>query len=371
MTTNAPTLSLLVVYPTFNCCARCIFCWPNAGMERAKQFPEVLEPRDVDVALNDAIELNIERVSITGGEPLLKWDLTLWIVEKALSYGINTTIETNLLLFDEDKLKTLLGILNKIQRETILQIAPTFLSLREAVFNKLMGFPKAYELVLRKLRKLVSISKKNKGLRVGTAVTILKSNLHEALDIGEYLLKEMQVDSIKFNPVVELGRFKKEALGEELSSEDLIRLAEVVNALDRKYPKRVSSSIPFCLTYQIGPNFCPYDKIAAILPDGRVTLCINMLREDKGVDNFVIAGNIKTQRLKDIYLNSSFFKLLRNVKQKAKFDGVCSICIFRQYCAPGCIAYAFGFYNSLSASNPMCQRLYDASAFPIELISRG
>ena len=141
--------------------------------------------------------------------------------------------------------------------------------------------------------------------------------------------------------------------------------------LNKKYPRRISTSLPFCLVYHIGlgPNFCPYDRIASIMPDGSVSLCINIvLRSDGSKDPSTITDNIKHQRFKDIFLNSDFFKLIGRIRKEAAFEGVCSRCAFKRYCAPGCLAYAYRYYNKITAPNPMCQKLYEAGLFPQELI---
>lgn len=363
-------LELLVIYPTFNCNARCVFCWPEAGKQRAHQFPETLAKADVRKAINDAVELGLKRVVVTGGEPLLKPELTLYIVDIALSLGLNVSIETNAILLQSNRnfVARLLKILKGCKNDAVLQIAPTFLSLNKVKFNNLMGAA-AYDAVVKSLKEFIHYAQVYRNLIVGCAITILKTNLDEAYDIGKYLLSEIGVHSIKFNPVVELGRFKKEVSHAGLSARDLIKLSNVVKKLSKEYPRRISTSLPMCLTYELGPNFCPYDRIACILPDGRVSLCINMvLKADGNVDESMIAGNIKEQRLRDIYLRSEFFNFIRNVKERSLFKGICSKCIFKTYCAPGCLAYAFRFYNDIQAPNPMCQRLFEENLFPRELI---
>ncbi len=368
ISSESPRLSMLIVYPTFNCNARCVFCWPDAGPHRLREFPEKLELEDVISAINDAMTLGLERVVITGGEPLLKPDLTFGVVEYTLSRNINVTIETNFLLLHEDMFSKILSIRNKYKNDAILQLAPTVLSLREDIFNKLMGV-RAYDVIFKRLRKYVRIARNIDNLVIGAAITVLKDNLDEALDLGEYLLSEVQVHSIKFNPVVELGRFRREAIGHGLSPQDLIKLAHIVTNLNKRYPRRVSSSLPFCLVYDIGPNFCPYDRVASIMPDGSISICINfVIKSDGSKDPSAIAGNIKYQRLKEIFLRSSLFEMIRNLRRESPYEGICSKCVFRKYCAPGCIAYAYRYYGRITAPNPMCQRLYEMNLFPRELI---
>ena len=188
------------------------FLLPDAGYHRQKDFPETLELKDVISAIKDAKELGLKRITITGGEPFLRPDLTFGIIDYALAHNINTSVESNFLLLDERIFLKIVNIRKRYDNNAMLLLAPTVLSLRRKVFNKLMGVP-AYDFVFRRLKKYVKMSRNVKNLIIGAVITVLKDNIDEVFDLGDYLLGEVQVHSIKFNPVVELGRFRKEAPG--------------------------------------------------------------------------------------------------------------------------------------------------------------
>lgn len=363
-----PELYMLYIYPTLNCNARCIFCWPAAGFNTALQFPETLTQEEVRRAISDAVDLGLKRIIISGGEPLLKWNLVRVIVEEGLKNGVNVNIETNIIPLSKGIITELVENVKRYRGK--LFIGTTILSLNPLLNDKLMGVRGLSERIYNNLRELVRVSSQVEGFRVGAAITVLKSNINEVPRIVEFLLDEIGVGSVKISPVVELGRMSSHGKGDELSMKDLLQLSRVVESLAKKYPFRIASSLPMSLAWSSGPTFCPYEKMMGILPDGRVSVCRDLALEGlrRGLDLF--GGNIKTQRLKEIFISSEFFNMIRNLRSKGEFNGACRFCIFKRYCAPGCIAYSFGYYGKLNAPNPMCQRIYEAGVFPHELVEK-
>jgi radical SAM protein with 4Fe4S-binding SPASM domain len=49
-----------------------------------------------------------------------------------------------------------------------------------------------------------------------------------------------------------------------------------------------------------------------------------------------IAGNIKKTRFRELFTNSNIFVKIRELQPK-DFGGVCSKCVFAQYCANACL----------------------------------
>jgi radical SAM protein with 4Fe4S-binding SPASM domain len=71
-------------------------------------------------------------------------------------------------------------------------------------------------------------------------------------------------------------------------------------------------------------------------------------------------GNIREQRLVDIWRNSPVLKEIRN---REKFEG-CGECEHKYICG-GCRARAYGYFNDLKAPDPSCsynQKYWDELA---------
>jgi radical SAM protein with 4Fe4S-binding SPASM domain len=81
----------------------------------------------------------------------------------------------------------------------------------------------------------------------------------------------------------------------------------------------------------------------AISPEGNVQPCVFMP---------LVVGNLKTERLEDIWLNSPVFKDLRD---REKLKGRCGKCEFKFVCG-GCRARAYAYHDDYLVSDPGCIR---------------
>jgi len=79
----------------------------------------------------------------------------------------------------------------------------------------------------------------------------------------------------------------------------------------------------------------------AISPEGNVQPCVFMP---------LVVGNLKTERLEDIWFNSPVFKDLRD---RGNLKGRCSRCEYKFVCG-GCRARAYAYHNDYLMSDPGC-----------------
>jgi MoaA/NifB/PqqE/SkfB family radical SAM enzyme len=85
---------------TYHCNLRCSFCYtdsPRRTLARTAEMDDAEWRRIVD----QAIELGVIEAVVTGGEPLLRRDLTLEVVERLTAAGVMTTLNTNGWFVDE------------------------------------------------------------------------------------------------------------------------------------------------------------------------------------------------------------------------------------------------------------------------------
>jgi len=81
----------------------------------------------------------------------------------------------------------------------------------------------------------------------------------------------------------------------------------------------------------------------AVSPEGNVQPCVFLP---------ITVGNLKTEKLEDIWFNSSVFKDLRD---RENLKGRCGRCEFKYVCG-GCRARAFAYHNDYLMSDPGCIR---------------
>jgi MoaA/NifB/PqqE/SkfB family radical SAM enzyme len=97
---------------THRCNLRCGFCYtdsPRRTLERTPDLPDADWRRIVD----EAIELGVIEAVVTGGEPLLRRDLALDLVERLGHSGVSVTLNTNGWFVDgaiADRLATVPGL---------------------------------------------------------------------------------------------------------------------------------------------------------------------------------------------------------------------------------------------------------------------
>jgi radical SAM protein with 4Fe4S-binding SPASM domain len=104
-----------------------------------------------------------------------------------------------------------------------------------------------------------------------------------------------------------------------------------------KISKRAKALADFIGGCGAGRLYC------AISPEGNVQPCVFLP---------LAVGNLKTERLEDIWFNSPVFKDLRD---REKLKGRCGNCEYKFVCG-GCRARAFTYHNDYLMSDPGCIR---------------
>lgn len=80
-------ISYLRISVTDRCNLRCIYCMPEEGMQ-LKQHREILRYEQIEQVVREAAGLGINKVRLTGGEPLVKKDIEFLIERLAGIEGI-------------------------------------------------------------------------------------------------------------------------------------------------------------------------------------------------------------------------------------------------------------------------------------------
>jgi len=345
-------LDTLFYYITFRCNMLCKHCWVNAP-HTALKYPEALNLGDLKRLLKDSVDLGIRRFVITGGEPLIYRDKILKILSIAKECGVpSVSIETNgLLLGREFALE-----LSKFRDFLLVGVSLDFVDERK--FDEFRGVKGAFKRVIESIKVLTQYS-----IKTGVVASAYRDNLGELKTLAELVLETLHVDSFKINPCL-AGERAKAYIGEErlLDPYSVIDLINVVKSLTIRYPKKIGAALPPALAgYWVGPTYCPYKRVAGVLPNGDVTVCAVF-----GFHGY-IAGNVKRAPFRDLFVDGDIFVKIRGLQPK-DFIGVCSKCIFAPYCANACPAYALDYYGAYNMSFPICQALYENNLFPTSFL---
>ena len=86
---------------TYACNLRCGFCYTDSPRHTLQRTPELSDEQWREV-VRQSLDLGIVEAVVTGGEPLLRRELTLGVVEELAGEGAGVTLNTNGWFVDEE-----------------------------------------------------------------------------------------------------------------------------------------------------------------------------------------------------------------------------------------------------------------------------
>lgn len=320
-----PRLRSLTWVITGLCNLDCIFC--EAGRLLDNKIDTPLK-RCFEI-INEAYNLGIKTVHITGGEPFLRkdfFDILRYLKQKKIRVSV-TTNGTLFAKMSEEKMD--------IIRNTIDNVFISLDSADKDRFDYIRGEKGTFELVLAGIKRLLSFS----GINVIITAVITKENYSDIPSLIE-LSKELGITDINFQPVSPTARFKTDFVKDKdkfmvIDQNELENLNRTVhNAVKRIKDLNMKSNLNFLELYLIeyfnsfkenynglylnnilkGHFKCivPFYSLS-IRHDGSVQCCA-MLPS---------IGNIKNSSLKELWIASS--ETRRSLK-KSEFFPICNKC---------------------------------------------
>lgn len=180
-----------IIVPTYRCNSNCCMCSLTSFIEKEQKELDTYSFRNI---IDGFCELNVSGISFTGGEPLLRTDI-FELLEYSKAKGVATTLNTNGILLDEERIKKLL----QIEPDNV-NISIDSASAEN--FSKIRGVtPKIFNSIIDSIRNLSNLKKlKNKRTTVTIVCVILKDNIKDIGNIIE-LSSRLKADKIGFMPL--------------------------------------------------------------------------------------------------------------------------------------------------------------------------
>jgi MoaA/NifB/PqqE/SkfB family radical SAM enzyme len=176
---------------THACNLRCGFCYTDSPRHTVARTPEMSDEQWRAI-VDEAIELGALEAVVTGGEPLLRRDLTLEVVERLDRAGVGVTLNTNGWFVDDD-VADRLGACRGLS---------TFISLDGATsgtHDESRGVPGSWARGVAAMDRLLA---RDVPVRIVHVVTPDTEHETEALiELG----RELGVTSVQMTPVVPTG----------------------------------------------------------------------------------------------------------------------------------------------------------------------
>jgi SynChlorMet cassette radical SAM/SPASM protein ScmF len=347
-----PPLTQLYVYLTEGCNLACRHCWLAPKLDPdASRYP-VLAVELFDSAVRQAAPLGLERVKLTGGEPLLHPAIKR-LIGIVRDNGLALTIETNGMLMDR-------GVAEEIARCERRSVAVSLDGVDAVTHDAIRGVSGAHEGAIAAIRHLVDT-----GTRPQIIMSVMRSNAEQVEAMAE-LGASLGVNSVKYNVVqpTERGRAVHDSnagltveeyitLGRKVDSE-LVGKARVELFFDYPQAFRPMSRI----ASGAGCTRCSIKSVLGLLANGRYALC--------GIGEHVEAlvfGAVLEDSLADVWREHPVLMSIRD-GLPGRLGGVCSRCVMKESCLGSCVAQNFYRAQSLWAPFWFCEEAEARGLFP-------
>jgi len=335
---HAPIMAHLAIES--NCNMSCIYCSVRSSHENKKK----LSLNEIKIIIDKLDEWGVGQITITGGEPLLRFDDLLEILKYANKKSPAFSLSTNGMLLNEERAKKLAS--------TGLKLCQISLDSHKEETNSYLRGSGTKDRILRAIKVL----QKN-NFTVGVDCVVSKKNIDDIPDLIKFLDK-MSV------PFLTLLKLKPG----DLSNEQFLKLSpsyEEYSLLLRKIAS-IQDNFDIKITMDCGSisnmqgSFseeemrtapvmgCPLGHSQIVInPDGEIYPCAALLEKE------FLLGNALTDDLDDIWRNNKKLMDLRNLKSNIK--GKCKKCPNLNVCRGGCRGIARRISGDVWSEDPTCK----------------
>jgi radical SAM protein with 4Fe4S-binding SPASM domain len=338
-------LQAINLFLTRRCNLACEHCQINGvGSARDPDF----DISTVKQVVQSAIPYGLEKVKISGGEPLTRsdsFDILRWLDD----LGLEIALETNATLFDEDSVRSL----ESLHKLTV------FVSLDDVnpeMHDRFRGVRGSHRKTLEALRGLGRSEVQT--VVTTTANRFNYSRLREIVDsiLGWGIKKHRTL--INIHP---LGRARQHPENALTMGEIEVLISDLLVSSHFQTGRAYATLPPALTPVNMIQDFfgCGWgESIVGVLSTGDITMCGPSYDDQR-----MIAGNIFVQDFIEIWEKSLLLKRLRDVAA-GKVNGVCGNCIFYRVCRGWCRLSSYAHYDVIDAPYPLCQEVYNRGGFP-------
>jgi len=340
---------------TYKCNLKCKHCYSNSGIDPKME----LSTEEAMKIVDQLADFGVTSLAFSGGEPLMRKDF-FDVARYAVESGLYVSLATNgTLLTEENAIK--------LKETGVHYVEVSVDGANAKTHDFFRGKNGAFEQTLQGLKNCM-----DKKICTCIAITGTKNNLKEIPAVLE-MAENMGIDRFTLFNFIPTGRGKDiidsdptpqereeilRFLNEKLSEDHKIAILSTTPQLARvalqcsvsedlilplahmeaaKVNKRARALADFIGGCGAGRLYC------AISPEGKVQPCVFMP---------LIVGDLKTEKIEDIWVNSS---ILFDLRDRERLKGRCSKCEYKFVCG-GCRARALSYHNDYLMSDPGCIR---------------
>ena len=314
------------------CNHRCIHCY-NLDSEIKNRPMRQVDDETVLKCAQTLIDNKIFGVIVTGGEPLIKKELTKQVISLLKEHDIRVSLNSNLTLFDDDFIAFL-----KYNKVGVLTSCPSGIP---SSFTKLVGVDN-YRKFETNLKKLVDA-----GIRFTVNMVVTKENLHEVRPTAEKM-KALGCKSFAATPMglnVEYPR-----LDLLLSVDDVRQVISDLLWIEKELGMKVDvlEALPKC----VFPESVLMEKHAFLnrkCQAGRTVVAVSCNGDVRPcAHNPFSYGNLLEEDLRDIWQKMSDWRSAQYVSEP------CLDCTWLNRCNGGCRTSAKAFNGDWNKNDMWC-----------------
>lgn len=286
----------------------------------------------IDALKKWEVPSNLARISLTGGEPLIRKDF-FRLLEKCYESRSYFTyhVMTNGCLIDKE-------VVRKLKELGVRSVQISLEGLEEK--NDSIRGKGTFNKICNAIKALVEES-----IHVSISMTIAKHNIDDVLGVIK-LCKDLHVNGLGLRRLVPCGS-GSQLRDKMLSPLELKNLYKLITNISVESGLVVMTGCENSLWTLEDPSFVThgcstaYDSLT-ILPNGDVFPCRRLP---------IKVGNVTEQKLHDIWYSSDILWDLRN---KNNLNSLCRNCSNFERCIGGARCVAYGYFGDLFAPDPQC-----------------
>jgi len=155
------------------CNEKCRHCY---NFSRCDGYvPKTISMENLDKTINELVKNNVMHVIITGGEPLLALDRTIYLAEKSLKAGMTVSLNSNLVAANSQNMK-------KIKDSGIDHILTTLHSYKEDVHDYVANTKGSFKKVVNGIKEA-----QNARIRVTVNTILFSFNKDDIYETGKFV----------------------------------------------------------------------------------------------------------------------------------------------------------------------------------------
>lgn len=334
-------LKELKIEVTYKCPLSCVHCSSEANNENSL----FMTKEKCLSIISQASELGVEKIAISGGEPLV-WDGLEEVIDKCNINNIEASIYTSGNCENiEDKFKLLSDV-----------------KLKKAIFSIYSPDEKEHVRITRKrdsfqnTLRAISACKKY-SITPEIHFVALASNYQKLIGIVD-LAKKEGVEIVSVLRFVPQGRGALIEQRDTLSAKQNKELIQTIKAI-RETGFYIRTGSPFNVLFlNKNPKCMAARDRMIVAPDLSIYPCDAFKQiEAAQISKPVIASSLKSNSLKKCWEDSSYLNTIRDVVS-SPVEGTCKSCVMYENCLSGCLAQKFLKYNTLKPHrDPACLRI--------------